>query len=95
MDYIPKIKKKISSFLIKEDGKITKEKLLKTGIILGGIALVSAKFAAANHRNSYNTHTNDALNAQYDSETNIITATHNHHTNHSSHNSHGSHSSGW
>jgi hypothetical protein len=40
---IPEIKKTIHAFLSKEDGKISKEKLLKTGIVLGAIALGGLK----------------------------------------------------
>jgi hypothetical protein len=43
MDKLPKLKKKISSFLIKEEGKISKESLIKTGILLSAIAIASLK----------------------------------------------------
>ncbi|MAE42727.1 hypothetical protein CMO93_03070 [Candidatus Woesearchaeota archaeon] len=36
---LPKLNKKISSFLTKEDGKISKEKLFKTGVLLSAAAL--------------------------------------------------------
>ncbi len=39
MNTIPKLKKKIASFLTKEDGKISKESLIKTGVLLSIIAL--------------------------------------------------------
>ena len=39
---IPKLKKKISAFLVSEEGKMSKESLIKTGAIIGAIALSSA-----------------------------------------------------
>ncbi|MBU4069700.1 MAG: hypothetical protein KJ646_01850 [Nanoarchaeota archaeon] len=39
---IPQIKKKIHAFLVGEEGKISKQSLLKTGLVLGGIALGAA-----------------------------------------------------
>ncbi len=50
---LPEIKKKISSFLSKEDGKISKENLLKTGLVLGAVGIASAKLVSAGHTNSY------------------------------------------
>ena len=41
MSKIPKLKKKISAFLTKEDGKISKENLVKVGILLSTAALAS------------------------------------------------------
>ena len=39
---IPKIKKKINAFLIGEEGKISKESLLKTGMVITAFAVGSA-----------------------------------------------------
>lgn len=36
-ELIPKIKKKINAFLIGEEGKISKQALMKAGVIAGGI----------------------------------------------------------
>ncbi|MAG50270.1 hypothetical protein CL621_01355 [archaeon] len=83
---IPKIKKKINAFLIGEEGKISKQSLFKTGVILGGLALSSTliKEVDAAHSNT--------LTASYGGGT----GTASHHGNHGSHASHGSHSSnGW
>ena len=44
---LPKLKKKISSFLTKEDGKITKTSLIKAGILLSSAAIASLKTASA------------------------------------------------
>ncbi|MBD3164010.1 hypothetical protein GF323_02330 [Candidatus Woesearchaeota archaeon] len=41
MAKIPEITKKIGSFLSKEDGRISKEKLLKAGVLLSAAALAS------------------------------------------------------
>ncbi len=82
---LPKIKKKISSFLTKEDGKISKEKLIKAGILLGAAALVSIKGAEAGHSNTPH---NNVLNLNYVKPSAI--GTHNHAAAHSSHSSHSS-----
>jgi len=59
---IPKIKKKVNSFLLGEEGKISKKTLYKTGMVLSAIA-ISAEMAIknaeahdshGNHSNSYN-----------------------------------------
>ena len=52
---IPKIKKKITSFLLEEEGKISKHSLLSLGsfisaAVIGGI--LASKEAAATHTNS-------------------------------------------
>ncbi len=39
---IPKLRKKISSYLIEEDGRITKQSLLSLGAIVTGAALGAA-----------------------------------------------------
>jgi len=51
MTNIPKIKKKIESFLIKEDGKISKKALINMGVIAATIALASATVYAG-HNNA-------------------------------------------
>ncbi|PLW80696.1 hypothetical protein C0585_01250 [Candidatus Woesearchaeota archaeon] len=73
---IPKLKKKITNFLIKEDGKITKEHLIKTGIILTTLSLATQSSDAdgTTHQNSMQIH-NDGDGA---------TGTHSHHVSHSS-----------
>ena len=42
MSKIPKIKKKISSFLRKEEGKISKENIIKTGVLITAFSFGSA-----------------------------------------------------
>jgi len=46
---IPKIKKKINAFLVGEEGKISKKKLMKTGLILSAAigAIISSENAEA------------------------------------------------
>ena len=103
---IPQLKKKISSFLTKEDGKISKENLIKAGILLGSVALLSIKNVSAdcpidtspNHDDHCNTSTphSSSLSLRYAHPT--ATGSHNDapgvhndsHGNHVSHVSHGS-----
>jgi len=90
---IPELKKKISSFLTKEDGKISKEALIKTGILLGFATIASLKADAACPPDTlqHSEHCNElALNAQGTT----AAGTHHHgHGSHAAHGSHGSHSS--
>ena len=78
---LPKIKKKVNDFLLGEDGKISKESLLKAGAFVAGAAVASslmAKSASADwgHSNTLTlTHSNDKLET---------TVTHSHHSSHSS-----------
>ena len=51
MAVFPKIKKKLSDFISKEEGKISKEKLVKTGVIVSAIALASIKTIEAGTHN--------------------------------------------
>ena len=76
---IPKLKKKISSFLVSEEGKISKESLLKAGTMLSAVALGSA--LAVNNANAEIIHSND-LSVSYSTPT--ATGTHGHHASHSS-----------
>lgn len=99
---IPKIKKKISSFLMKEDGKISKDALVKTGVLLSVAAMAALKTAEAgcppnkhgDYWTEHNEHCNE-LSLGYASETAAGTHQHGHgsHSSHGSHGSHGSHSS--
>lgn len=53
---LPKLKKKISNYLLSEEGKISKQALLTMGAFLGGAALGSVhsipEAGAASHDNS-------------------------------------------
>lgn len=106
MAKIPKLKKKIHSFLIKEEGKISKKTIISVGTLITTIA--ASSLVSAGHSNTYTpdcsgvtappnsaAHGN-ILGLNYESAT--AQGTHNHcietHSNsHSSHASHGSHGS--
>ena len=95
---IPKLKKKISSFLTKEDGKISKENLIKAGVLLSAVAIISLKGTEAAHSDShYNAPDVNDVGTQY-SPTQALGSHgqetgHNQHASHSSHGSHASHGS--
>ena len=99
MNKFPKLKKSINSFLTKEDGRISKENLIKTGVLLSAAAIAglkSAEAAACYDPKSHNNHCNAmALRHDFQSENTIGTHDNGHgsHASHSSHGSHGSHSS--
>ncbi len=84
---LPELKKKIASFLTKEDGKITKEGILKTGLVLAAVALTSLKTANAGSVHS------SSLSMNFDANSKSAVGTHGSHTSHTSHSSHGSHGS--
>lgn len=80
---IPKIKKKINAFLVGEEGKISKQSILKAGVVMGGIVIGSGmltKGVAADHANSFS--------VSYNSATGDGTAMHGSHASHGSHGSH-------
>ncbi len=96
---IPKIKKKISAFLTKEDGKISRENLVKVGVLFSVAAMAALKTvhadcppeALGDSVTTHNEHCND-LSLRYADET--ASGTHQHgHGQHGSHGSHGSHTS--
>lgn len=103
MIVFPKLKRKISSFLRKEDGKISKESLVKTGILLSLVGLSLAKTVSSrcmptlsddcSTGGCHSAHCN-TLTTSFEAATVKATGTHNHsHGNHASHGSHGSHCS--
>jgi hypothetical protein len=50
---IPKFKKKLQGFLADESGKVSKEDILKIGIIaMGVVSMVSTDMASAGHTNA-------------------------------------------
>ena len=84
---LPKITKTFSSFLLEEEGKISKQSLLKLGAAVGGIYAVSG---IANALHGQNVAHSQAIQGNFSANT--ITATHSHYDPaHSSHTSHGSH----
>lgn len=76
---IPKVRKKISSFIKDEKGSISKQSLLSLGTFVGTIA-VSSLFAVKDVKSGV---------AQGDADE--MTVSHSHHGSHSSHSSHSSH----
>ncbi|MCF7861557.1 hypothetical protein K9M79_04905 [Candidatus Woesearchaeota archaeon] len=95
MTEIPKIGKKISAFLRREEGKISKDKLMKVGILITGTSIICATSVIADHTNgpgTVATHTND-ISASYSAGTGIASHSHDVHSSHSSHGNHGSHGS--
>jgi hypothetical protein len=84
---LPQIKKKISSFINDEEGKISKQSLFALGTFIGSAAIasvLSSKNTAANDISLTNSTVGNTITA---------TASHTHHGSHSSHGSHGSHGS--
>lgn len=76
---IPKIKKDLNSFLVGEEGKITKKSLIKTGSLLTAVALGSA--LAADQASAGMEHDNDiTFNRQGEG----VSASHSHHASHDS-----------
>jgi hypothetical protein len=71
---IPKIKKKVNAFLVGEEGKISKEAILKAGIISGGIAvsLLFVQGVQATHDNQ-TTHSNTWVPSHDSSHSNGLT----------------------
>ena len=90
---LPSIRKTVSSFLLEEEGKISKQSLLKVGAAIGSISAMAGIASAAHSQNIAHS---QAVSLGYSANT--ITATHSHydpaHSSHSSHSSHASHSSG-
>jgi len=76
---IPKIKKKLSNYLMSEEGKISKQALLTTGAFLAGATL--GTISAVQEVEAGTTHAN-SLALSYSGGT--ATATHSHHASHSS-----------
>ncbi len=82
--YLPKISKKISSYLVEERGGISKHKMISIGAFLGSISLLNLlPDVQAAHSNYFSVGWNSGT----------LTAKHGHHASHASHSSHGSHGS--
>lgn len=77
--FIPKVTKKLSSFIKDEKGSISKQSLLSLGTFVGTVA-VSSIFAAK-----------DAHSGVAGGDADEMTVSHSHHGSHSSHSSHSSH----
>jgi len=79
---IPEIKKEISAFLVGEEGKISKQSLLKAGAVLGGIALASSISVKGVDAHSESWNVNELSLGHYNSGQ--ITSTHGSHRAHES-----------
>ena len=86
---IPEIKKNINAFLVGEDGKISKQSVIKAGVLLGAISLGTVQTVIASHA-STTPHSNTLGSITYDSSAGSAEMSHTHHTSHS--NTHTSHS---
>ncbi len=91
---LPKIKKSVNAFLVGEEGKISKDSLVKAGLLLSAYAIGAALASKdiAGHTNHIS-HGND-LGAKNEVLTGInnlnrVSAAHGHHASHGSHGSHG------
>jgi len=84
---LPKLKKKVTSFLLSEEGKMPKHSLLSLGSFLSA-AIISGVIATKQAAASIHSNAVDAT-----SDSTSLFGAHSHHTSHSSHGSHGSHSS--
>jgi hypothetical protein len=109
MAKIPSFKKTVSAFLTREDGRISKKKLITLGLVAASFAAASS--VAHGHTSSYNPNCggfapeNSAAHANslgLTQSAQSLTGTHNHciethssHSSHSNHSSHGSHNSSW
>jgi len=89
--FLPRFKKKISSFLSEEDGRISKQSLLAISAFLATGAL-STIFSATSVKASV-THSNDLSLTHSGANAVGIHQHHSSHSSHASHASHGTHSS--
>ena len=92
MAKVPEIKKKVSSYLLNEDGKISKQSLVAIGSLVTGAAISLMSRDAAAHSN-YVSHDANSLSVRYAPTDATVTGNHGHHSSHHSHSSHSSHSS--
>lgn len=93
--YLPELKKKAKSFILDEQGSISKQKLVTVGSFLGSISLLSmlpeVSAGHANHSNAYTINWNSGTYAVEHGH-HASHASHADHSQHAQHGSHGSHS---
>ena len=80
---LPKVKKTINAFLVGEEGKISKQSIIKAGVILTAISLGTIKGVMASHSSS-TPHQNSLGTLDYQEGGGIGSTNHTHHANHSS-----------
>lgn len=86
---LPKFKKTIVSFLLEEEGSISKSTALTIGATVAGVAAIAGQAAAQHNQNIAHS---DSSSLGWSGG--VVTASHSHYDPaHSSHGSHGSHSS--
>lgn len=81
---IPEIKREISSFLVGEEGKISKQHILTIGAFLA-LSAFFTKETASTH-----TPAGGGLSGSWNAGTKTVSGSHTHHASHSSHSSHSS-----
>ncbi len=84
MDKLPKLKKKLSAYILGEDGKIPKQALLAMGAFLGSGVLSSLLMSQGANAQTSVVHSTNTLTVYYDSGNGYATATHTHHASHAS-----------
>lgn len=79
----PEAKKTINAFLVGEEGKISKQSIIKAGVIMGAVTLGAVKGVSAgtSHQNNV---------GDLGLQGTMVSTSHGHHTSHSSHSSHSS-----
>lgn len=87
MAKLPKLKKKINAFMVGEEGRISKESLIKAGTFITFAALSAT--IGSSRVEAGNVHSN-SLGSNYNDHTMTGTGSHSHHASHSSHGSHSS-----
>jgi len=77
---LPEVKKTITAFLVGEEGKISKQSIIKAGVVLGAVSLSTLNIVSA-HSDSIS-HTNNLGSLTYDNSAAAIS--HSQHASHSS-----------
>ncbi|MFY9401859.1 MAG: His-Xaa-Ser repeat protein HxsA4 [Candidatus Omnitrophota bacterium] len=88
---LPGIKKDIKNFLLSEEGKVSKNNMIKIGMglaVLGSMMGLSSSTASADHSSAFFNNPDRGGHASHGSH-----GSHGSHSSHGSHGSHGSHSS--
>lgn len=90
---VPKLKNEIKNFLLSEEGKITKNNILKTGLLLTALnaMLTPEEGLSQVHVNGFF----DGPNASGGLGGHTSHTSHSSHGSHGAHGSHGSHGAGW
>jgi len=89
---IPELKKTLNAFLVGEEGKISKQSIIKAGVILTAVSLGALKGVAGHSSHGSSVpHSNSLGSLTYQGSTaGTASTSHSHHASHASHASHGS-----